>query len=124
MRYRCFPLIVLLIASSMPAVAQSASDQAKETIYTLESIVVTAEKLSEYMKKHPQRVVVLSREEIEERGFLGVGEALDSMSGVDVQQSGSGVGCRISIRGSGGSGKVLVLISGQYHNKRLARDKR
>ena len=51
--------------------------------------------------------------EIASRNFLNVNEALDSMSGVDVTPSGSGLGARISIRGGGGSGSVLVLVDGR-----------
>lgn len=66
----------------------------------LETIVVTADRIDEYAQAHPQQVVVLGREEIEARNLMDVGEALNTMPGVDVKSS-SGVGARISIRGSG-----------------------
>ena len=81
----------------------------------LETIVVTAERIDEYAQTHPQQVVVLGREEILERNLMDVGEALNTMPGVDVK-SGSGVGARISIRGSGKSGGVLVLLDGRPLN--------
>jgi len=81
----------------------------------LETIVVTAERIDEYAQAHPQQVVVLGREEIDARNLMDVGEALNTMPGVDVK-SGSGVGARISIRGSGKSGGVLVLLDGRPLN--------
>ena len=87
---------------------------ADEAVHSLETIVVTAEKLSEYIKNHPQQIVVLDQKEIEERNFMEVGEAIASMPGVDVRQRDSGTS--ISLRGGGGSGKVLILIDGRPMN--------
>lgn len=81
----------------------------------LETIVVTADRIDEYAQAHPQQVVVLGREEIDARNLMDVGEALNTMPGVDVK-SNSGVGARISIRGSGKSGGVLVLLDGRPLN--------
>ena len=47
--------------------------------------------------------------------MLSVEEALNGMGGVEVKQS-TGVGSRISIRGSGKSGGVLVLLNGRPLN--------
>ena len=84
--------------------------------FHLETITVTSQRMTEYVKNHPASVVSLGRKEISQRNFLEIGEAMDSMPGVDVRESGSGTGHRISIRGSGGSGKVLVLINGRPVN--------
>ncbi len=85
-------------------------------VHALDEIVVTAEKLEEYIKNHPQNVVSLNGDEIQERNFLSVAETLGAMPGVDVNQRSSGLGTRISIRGSGGSGSVLVLVDGRPVN--------
>ena len=81
----------------------------------LDPLVVTSERIEEYKKSHPNLVVVLGFEEILERNMLSVEEALSAMAGVDVARS-SGVGSRISIRGSGKSGGVLVLLNGRPLN--------
>ncbi len=99
--------------------AQHDSGLTGNTIHTLESVVVTAKKISEYIKNHPQNILILDRQEIKERNFLELEEALDSMPGVDVRQLGGGMGTRISIRGSGGSGNVLVLVNGKPVNSGL-----
>lgn len=81
----------------------------------LEAIVVTAERIDDYVQNYPRQVVVLGEEEIRKRNMLSVEEAVNTMPGVDVKQS-SGVGSRISIRGSGKSGGVLVLLNGRPLN--------
>lgn len=83
--------------------------------FTLEAIQVTADKISEYIQNHPQEVVVVERNEIVKRNLLSVEEVLKTMPGVEVHQS-SGTGSRISIRGSGKSGGVLVLLNGRPLN--------
>ncbi|MDY7037924.1 MAG: TonB-dependent receptor plug domain-containing protein [Thermodesulfobacteriota bacterium] len=85
-------------------------------VVSLAPVVVTAEQILEYVKNHPQNVVVLDQEEIKERNFLGLGEALDAMPGVEVRRRGGGIGTRILIRGSGGSGQVSVLVDGRAIN--------
>ncbi len=103
----CLFLVLVCVAPAM-------SDHAPA--YSLGEIVVVAEKLSEYVKNHPQRVSTLDKKEIQERNFLDLNEAVGSMPGVDVSQSAGGLGSRISIRGSGGSGSVLVLVNGRPVN--------
>lgn len=81
----------------------------------LDAMVVTAERIDEYMEKHPGQVVVMGLEEIQQRNMLSVEEALSNMAGVDVKKS-SGIGSRISIRGTGKSGGILVLLNGRPLN--------
>ncbi|MBM9538440.1 TonB-dependent receptor plug domain-containing protein [Desulfobulbus alkaliphilus] len=78
----------------------------------LDTMVVTTDRLGDYIENNPNLVVVLGRQAIQERNMLSVEEALNTMPGVEVNQS-SGVGARISIRGSGKSGGVLVLLNGR-----------
>ena len=82
---------------------------------TLDPITVTAEKIDAYIRNHPRQVTVVDREEIQERNFLNLSETLNSMPGVEVRPS-AGIGSRISIRGSGKSGGVLVLLNGRPLN--------
>lgn len=86
-----------------------------EDATVMDSIVVTAERIDAYIEKNPQQVVVLGLEEIEKRNLLSVEAALNTMAGVDVKKS-SGIGSRISIRGSGKAGGVLVLLNGRPLN--------
>lgn len=58
---------------------------------------------------------MVERKEILERNFLSVEETLNSMAGVEVRPS-AGIGSRISIRGSGKAGGVLVLLNGRPLN--------
>lgn len=82
---------------------------------TMDDLVVTAERISEYAANNPNQVVVMGQEEIQQRNLLSVDEVLNAMAGVDIKRS-SGLGSRISIRGSGKSGGVLVLLNGRPLN--------
>ncbi len=83
---------------------------------TLEPIVVTASKIEDYRKNNPELVVEMNREEIKKGNFSGLDQVLNAIPGVDVKKSGSGSGSRISIMGSGGNGKIMVLINGRPAN--------
>ena len=80
--------------------------------YTLSEIVITSDKLQEYIKNHPQDVSVIQRKEILERSLTTVEDVLKTMPGVEVIPS-RGIGSRISIRGSGKSGGLLLLLDGR-----------
>ena len=102
-----------------PHLAKAAHDHGTSAhggeVTTLETVVVTTDRLSEYAENNPAMVEVLGRKEIQQRNMLSVDEALNTMAGVEVKQS-MGVGSRISIRGSGKSGGVLVLLNGRPLN--------
>jgi vitamin B12 transporter len=84
-------------------------------VLSLGEVVVTAEKIREYIKNHPQDVKVVKQHEIVERNMGSVEEILKTISGVEVS-SAPGTGSRLSIRGSGQSGGVLVLVNGRPMN--------
>ena len=88
----------------------------KKNYFELDEIVVITKKVEDYIKNHPQNVISIDSNAIREQNFLNPAEALNSMPGVDVHQKSSGSGSRISIRGSGGSGSVLVLVDGRPVN--------
>lgn len=106
-----------LLFAVQPVIEAWAHDGATggEPVAQLETVVVTADRLSEYAEKNPAMVEVLGQKEIEKRNMLSVDEALNTMAGVEVKQA-MGVGSRISIRGSGKSGGVLVLLNGRPLN--------
>lgn len=107
---------LLLMLLSFSAGAENVSDHSAEKVSSLSTITVISKRMTEYVRNHPQNIVILNRKEISERNFMEVGEALGSMPGVDIKHSGSSSGYKISVRGSGGSGKVLVLINGRPVN--------
>ncbi|MEN6328252.1 MAG: TonB-dependent receptor, partial [Syntrophomonas sp.] len=69
----------------------------------------------EYAKNYPQDVKMVKRSEIVQRNLPNVEEVLKTISGVEVYST-SGIGSRISIRGSGKSGGILVLLNGRPLN--------
>jgi vitamin B12 transporter len=83
--------------------------------FTLGEVVVTAEKIQEYIKNHPLEVNVVESKEIVSRNLPNVEEILRTMPGVEVYST-SGIGSRISIRGSGRSSGVLILLNGRPLN--------
>jgi vitamin B12 transporter len=110
-------LPALLLAST--ALAQEHGGQGSHGAgqpEAVDELVVTAEKIDEYIGQHPGQVVVLGVAEIEEHNILSVEEALNNMAGVDVQKS-FGTGSRISIRGSSkGGSTILILLNGRPLN--------
>lgn len=114
MHIRLIPPHSLLILSFLAGPALGA-ETAKEQPYTLGEVVVTSEKLKEYIQNHPLDVTTVERKEIVRRNLGSVEEILKSMPGVEVNSS-AGVGSRISIRGSGRSSGVLVLLNGRPLN--------
>jgi iron complex outermembrane receptor protein len=78
-------------------------------------VLVTAERIAYFIKNHPQDVAIVDRKEIIRRGLSDTEEVLKTMPGVEVNRS-TGTGSRISLRGSGKSGGVLVLLNGRPLN--------
>jgi iron complex outermembrane receptor protein len=114
MHIRLIPVFFLLIPLFVSGPALCA-ETAREEPYTLGEVVVTSERLTDYIKNHPLDVTTVERKEIVQRNLGNVEEILKTMPGVEVYSS-AGVGSRISIRGSGRSGSVLVLLNGRPLN--------
>ena len=112
-QFRNLGAAILVVAYSQPDVAWGAHGAAHPV--ALDTITVTAERITEYAGQHPGQVVVLGSADIARHNILSVEEALNNMAGVDVQKS-SGTGSRISIRGSSKSGGILVLLNGRPLN--------
>jgi vitamin B12 transporter len=100
-----------------PLLAGRASGQAGagERGIVVNEVVVTAERIQEFVRNHPQEAVSVGRDEIVQRNLSSVEDVLKTMPGVEVAAS-SGAGSRVSIRGSGKSGGVLVLVNGRPLN--------
>lgn len=118
MRFRILTaglLATILTVCLTPHPARTASEGAGWPQTSMEEIVVTADEITDFIKNHPQDVAVVNRKEIVQRGLLNTEEILKIMPGVEVSQS-AGSGSRISIRGSGKSGGVLILLNGRPLN--------
>ncbi len=98
----------------VPSVIAQGHDSGTQSQGTqLGEMVIISDKIEDFSRQNPSQVVTMEAKEIEQRNFLQVQEVLGAMPGVDVKDSGAGMGTRISIRGGGGSGSVLVLIDGR-----------
>ncbi len=113
MRFGSVPAHSLLILLLLTGLARA--ETPREQPYTMDEVLVTSEKLREYIQNHPLDVATVERREIVERNLGSVEEILKTMPGVEVY-SGAGGGSRISIRGSGRSGGVLILLNGRPLN--------
>ncbi|MDA3971853.1 MAG: hypothetical protein PF442_10940 [Desulfobulbaceae bacterium] len=60
--------------------ASHAGGHGEQTPVTMETIVVTGERLDEYIVNHPQLVTVLDQEAILQGNYLDLGEAIGSMA--------------------------------------------
>jgi iron complex outermembrane receptor protein len=105
-------VMALLVMIFGPGVGTSLAESEAESV-ALDEVVVTAAQIDGYLEAHPQQVEVMNRLEIRESGYTDLNQVLNAMPGVDVKPSGSGLGSRLSIRGSGGGSKILVLINGR-----------
>lgn len=115
MHYWRVPALVLLILPLLSVPGFGETKNGDTASFTLNEVVVTSEKIEEYIKNHPQNVTVVEREEILKQNLFNVEEVLKTMPGVEVYST-AGIGSRISIRGSGKSGGVLVLLNGRPLN--------
>lgn len=114
-RWRVVLAAIGVVALGSAAVVWAEDNQARGPAVVLEAVTVTAKRLEDYVKNHPQQVETLSREEIGEGNLRNLEEALNTMAGVEISHS-AGLGARISIRGSGKAGGVLVLLNGRPLN--------
>ena len=115
MKNRTALLHILLILPLAAVSAFAESTKSTPSEYTLGEVVVTSERLKDYVKNHPLDVKIVERKEIVDRNLPNVEEILKTMPGVEVQSS-SGTSARISIRGSGRSSGVMVLLNGRPLN--------
>ncbi|MBU1344196.1 MAG: TonB-dependent receptor plug domain-containing protein [Proteobacteria bacterium] len=109
-----FLIILFFVLSQAVLWTNRAAAQQRDTEpVTLDTVVVTASRIEDYKKNNPHLVQEMTREQIQKSSFTGVDQVLNAMPGVEVKKSGAGTGSRISIQGSGGNGKILVLINGR-----------
>lgn len=108
--------MVFLMVVGLPAADQQASGQLVDELKWLRAervTVVTAALRDQDLSRAPATVRVITRRQIEERGYRSLHELLRDLPGVDVlnhsQPESKG---RIAIRGITGNNKFLILLDG------------
>ncbi|GLU40712.1 TonB-dependent receptor [Pseudomonas sp. NBRC 100443] len=97
------------------ALAMAGQAQGNDTL-SLGDTVVTAAGYEQKVTEAPASISVLTREELQEKRYSNLAEALEDVEGVDIGQStGKTGGLNISIRGLP-SDYTLVLIDGRRQN--------
>lgn len=90
-----------------------------QTVYTLDTVVVTATRYPVALKDVAQAVLVFDRADIEARSSTTLAELLQNQAGIDIRDYGvAGSFAGINLRGVPSSG-VLVLVDGQPVNSVL-----
>jgi outer membrane receptor for ferrienterochelin and colicins len=100
--------VIALFASAHPAVT---SAQQRDTVFALDSIVVTAGRREQLLRDVVVTTELISRREIEASGAADVSAVLLSHSGVQLD-AGTPTGAGVYLQGLG-SQRVLVLLDGQ-----------
>ncbi|MFC3607828.1 TonB-dependent receptor domain-containing protein [Stutzerimonas tarimensis] len=102
-------LATALLGCSLGVMAQS------ERV-ALDNMVVTASGFEQKITEAPASISVLSQEDLQQRRYSNLAEALEDVEGIDVRQgAGKTGGLNISIRGMP-SDYTLVLIDGRRQN--------
>src|SRR5690554_7733043 len=103
------------LAMAIAAATLTLTAQAQETA-RLENIVVTAAGHEQALRNAPASISVVTRDELEQKQFSSVAEAIEDIPGVDVREgTGKTGGLNISIRGMP-SAYTLILIDGRRQN--------
>ncbi|MBD3897462.1 TonB-dependent receptor [Halomonas sp. ML-15] len=105
---RALAVAIAAASASLTAVAEEPP--------RLDNIVVTAAGFEQALADAPASISVVTREELEQRQFSNIGEAIAHIPGVDVRSGvGKTGGLNVSIRGMPSS-YTLVLIDGRRQN--------
>lgn len=81
--------------------------------YAVEGVVVTASRMPQAISDVPANVSVITAQEIEDKHYNSVGEALQNINGVIVMGSGMGEQDTVQINGDS---RVLVMVDGRRIN--------
>jgi outer membrane receptor for ferrienterochelin and colicins len=100
--------VLALFASTLPAFA---SGQKRDTVFALDSIVVTAGRREQLLRDVVVTTELISRRQIEASGASDVSSVLLAHSGVQLD-AGTPTGAGVYLQGLG-SQRVLVLLDGQ-----------
>ena len=106
-------------APAAPVAAKAASISSKaadDTVVTLGAVVVSAAGFEQDIKNAPASITVITREELQERRYSSIAEALVNVEGIDVGNTMDKTGgLSISMRGMP-SDYTLILIDGRRQN--------
>lgn len=102
----------VLTALTVPAYAASADGAADGSAVTTKDVVVTATRTEADVKMVPNTVEVITADDIEKLGATDVYSALRLADNVQIMNTSTGFGQRISMRGMS-SDSTLILINGQ-----------
>ena len=102
----------VLTALTVPAYAASADGAADGSAVTMKDVVVTATRTEADVKMVPNTVEVITADDIEKLGATDVYSALRLADNVQIMNTSTGFGHRISMRGMS-SDSTLILINGQ-----------
>lgn len=102
----------VLTALTVPAYAASADGAADGSVVTTKDVVVTATRTEADVKMVPNTVEVITADDIEKLGATDVYSALRLADNVQIMNTSTGFGHRISMRGMS-SDSTLILINGQ-----------
>ena len=106
--------LALLSVATAPAIAQPAADAAD--VSTLDTVVVTASGFEQKITDAPASISVISAEELRQRPYITLIDAVRDLEGVDVGETSDKTGQKtISIRGMGPD-YTLILIDGRRQN--------
>lgn len=98
------------------AAAACASASAQQATQTMSEVVVSASGFEQELKQAPASISVVTRQELEQKNFRDLAEALQGVEGIDVMGgTGKTGGLDISIRGMP-SDYTLILIDGRRQN--------
>lgn len=115
-RRRLATSVAVTLAATLVQTAAAESAAANDDNATPSDIVVTAAGYEQSIVKAPATISVLAREELQEKRFGSLAEALQDVPGIDVGgEAGKTGGLSISIRGMP-SDYTLVLIDGRRQN--------
>lgn len=102
----------VLTALTVPAYAASADGAADNSAVTTKDVVVTATRTEADVKMVPNTVEVITAEDIQKLGATDVYSALRLADNIQIMNTSTGFGHRISMRGMS-SDSTLILINGQ-----------
>lgn len=102
----------VLTALTVPAYAASADGAADGSAVTTKDVVVTATRTEADVKMVPNTVEVITADDIEKLGATDVYSALRLADNVQIMNTSTGFGHRISMRGMS-SDSTFILINGQ-----------
>ncbi|HEX9916497.1 MAG TPA: TonB-dependent receptor [candidate division Zixibacteria bacterium] len=113
--HKMFLLVIFLLSFSY-CLAEETKNKDNLPIYYLEPVIVTATRYPLDLSRIPNHTSFLTKNEIQKRNLLNLGDALKNLAGLDFRTNGVlGQNSTISFRGSFTS-QVLVLQDGRALN--------